>query len=187
MNILNETNIAAFQLSKMVASPWLNLAMQYIAESFLVVIPLLLIYMYLKKDKNVFSLVVLFFTLFVVGEVLKYIIQEKRPCSLHDLSWINYVGCESGYSFPSNHATVLTGISLFTLSYRYVRILYLVWLIFVLFGRIYLGQHYFTDVLAGVIISLAIAWPIYKYYSQKINGPLKEIFCKIFHRSRICK
>ena len=135
-NILNQTNIAAFQFSKEIASPSLNIFMHYLAESFIVVIPLILIYMYLKKDKNVFSFAVLFFALFIIGEIIKYIVKEPRPCNVPDLSWINNIGCESSYSFPSNHATVLTGVGLFTSSYKYLRAFYIIWLFLILFGRI---------------------------------------------------
>ena len=180
MGLINSMNIWAFQLAKDIASPALNLTMHYLAESFLIVIPLVVIYMYFKKDKNVFSFVVLFFVLYIIGEAIKYIVKEPRPCNVPSLSWINNIGCESSFSFPSSHATVLTGLALFTLPYKYLRYLYLAWLIVVLFGRVYLGLHYLSDVIAGVIISILVVWPIYKYYSNKINDPLAKIFCKLF-------
>lgn len=186
MSLESAINIPAFEFSKWIASPWLNLLMHYIGESFLIVIPLVLLYMYLKKDKNVFSFVALFIALYIVGEVIKLIVREPRPCNVPNLSWINSIGCESSFSFPSNHATVLTGVALFTSSYRYLRILYVIWLLLVLFGRVYLGLHYLTDVIAGAIISLAIAWPVYKYYSKRINNSFAKIFCKLFYGLKLC-
>ena len=180
MGLINSMNIWAFQLAKEIASPALNIAMHYFAESFLIVIPLVVIYMYIRKDKNVFSFVILFFVLYIIGEVIKYIVKEPRPCSVPALSWINNMGCESSFSFPSNHATVLTGLTFFTLPYKYLRYLYLAWLIVVLFGRVYLGLHYLSDVIAGIIISIVVVWPVYKYYSSKINDPLARIFCNLF-------
>jgi undecaprenyl-diphosphatase len=188
-NILNQTNIAAFQFSKEIASPLLNTFMHYLPESFIVVIPLILIYMYFKKDKNVFSFIVLFFALFIIGEIIKYIVKEPRPCNMPELSWINSIGCESSYSFPSNHATVLTGVGLFTSSYKYLRVFYVIWLFLIFFGRIYLGLHYLTDVIAGIIISLAISWPVYKYYSHKINSKLARVFYILSNKlglSKLC-
>ena len=182
MGLINSINIWAFQLAKDIASPTLNLTMHYFAESFLIVIPLVVIYIYLRKDKNVFSFVVLFFVLYIISEAIKYIVKEPRPCSVPALSWINHIGCESSFSFPSSHATVLTGLAFFTLPYKYLRFLYLAWLIVVLFGRVYLGLHYLSDVIAGVIISILVVWPICKYYSNKINDPLAKVFCKLFGR-----
>ncbi|MGC8662590.1 MAG: phosphatase PAP2 family protein [Candidatus Micrarchaeia archaeon] len=186
MDLTNLINTWAFDFAKIIASPWLNIIMKYIGESFLIVIPLVAIYLYFKKDKNVFSFSVLFFLLYFTSEIIKLIVREKRPCNIPSLSWINNIGCESSFSFPSNHATVLSGLVLFTSSYKYLEILYTVWLIFVLFGRVYLGLHYFTDVVVGVLISFAIVWFIRKYYSKKINSKLSRIFCIIFRKLKIC-
>lgn len=186
MYILDDLNNLAFEFSKSIASPQLNVAMHYLAVSYLIVIPLVLVYLYFRRDKNLFSFVALFFALYIIGEVIKFIVKEPRPCSVPSLSWINNIGCESNYSFPSNHATVLTGLSLFTLPYKYVRALYIVWLLLVLFGRVYLGLHYLTDVIAGAAISLIVVWPVYKFYSKKINSILAKLFYKLFGRFGLC-
>ncbi|MEM0074693.1 MAG: phosphatase PAP2 family protein, partial [Candidatus Micrarchaeaceae archaeon] len=127
----------------------------------LVVIPLLVIYVLLRRDKNVFALVIAGITLYIVSDAIKLIVREPRPCNVSELSWINHITCESSFSFPSNHASVLTGLTLFINKYKYVRIAYIVWLVLVLFGRVYLGLHYLTDVLAGVTISIIISYAIY--------------------------
>lgn len=113
LDIATQLNNAAFELVKSVAGNALDAAMKYWAESYLVIIPLLVIFLYLKKDSKVSTLVAAGITLFILGEVLKLIFAEPRPCDVAGLSWINQVGCESGYSFPSNHATVLTGLFMF--------------------------------------------------------------------------
>ncbi len=171
-------NIAAFQFMNSIASPSLNTIMGYLAESFYIVLPLIAIFLYLKKDMNFYSYMIIAVALFVISEVLKYIFAEPRPCSLPSLSWINQVGCESSYSFPSNHATVLTGLTFFVGKYKYIRVLYVIWLILVLFGRVYLGAHYLTDVIAGVIISLIIAYIAYRY-REKANRLLNSIVRRV--------
>ena len=172
-------NIWAFQAMKVVASPILNSIMSPLAESFYVVIPAVALYLYFrKKDKNAYSFIVAAVALFIVGDILKHIFQEPRPCSLQELSWINSVGCEGGYSFPSDHATVLTGLVFFVKRYKYLRIAYIVWLIAVLFGRVYLGAHYLTDVFAGIVISLAVAYVIYRF-EDRINGVANAIVRKV--------
>jgi undecaprenyl-diphosphatase len=172
-------NVWAFQAVKSMASPILNSLMSPLAESFFIVLPILALYMFFaKKDRNAYSFAVAAVILFIIGDILKQIFQEPRPCSVSDLSWINAIGCEGGYAFPSDHATVLTGLVLFLGKYKYIRILYVVWLVMILFGRVYLGAHYLTDVIAGVAISLVIAYIIYKF-REKINSVLNAIMAKV--------
>ncbi|MGC8710026.1 MAG: phosphatase PAP2 family protein [Candidatus Micrarchaeia archaeon] len=179
MPLINSINILAFEFAKNIASPLLNVLMHYLTESYLIIIPAIALYLYFRRDKNVFSLVIFGIVLYIVSDIIKLIAREPRPCTMPDLSWINSIGCETSFSFPSNHATVLTGLYLFTSSYKYLRILYIVWLVLILFSRVYLGLHYLTDIIAGIVISIAIAWPLYKYYSKKLNNFSSIIFCKL--------
>ncbi len=167
-DIISYINTAAFQAVNSVASSGLNSAMSLLAESFFIVLPLVLIYMYLKKDKNVYTFALAIVLLYIISDILKMIFQEPRPCSVPSLSWINHPSCESGYSFPSNHALTLTGPVLILRNYNYLKIGYLIWMILVLFSRIYLGQHYLTDVIAGAVISIVITLAIMRY-SKQIN------------------
>ncbi len=174
----NPINIEAFKLVLAMANPTLNVVMRYWAESFFVVLPLLVLYFYLRKDKNVFSFVVAGVVLFLISDTIKMITKEPRPCEVSSLSWINVVACEGGYSFPSNHAMTLTGLAIFTKNYKYLRVLYVAWLLVILFGRVYTGAHYLTDVIAGVALSIVVAWIIYSKRRQ-INGFLAKIACRI--------
>ncbi len=177
-SIFYSMNMEAFRLVKDIASPQLNLIMHYLGMSYLIVLPAVALYLYYRKDRNVVSLIVAFVLLYVIGDTIKLIVKEPRPCNVADLSWINQIGCENTYSFPSNHATVLTGIAAFTNKYKYIRALYIIWLLLVLFGRVYLGLHYLTDVIAGVIISLVVVafiWP----FRKNINGIVIKVVNKI--------
>ncbi|MCL4372204.1 phosphatase PAP2 family protein [Candidatus Marsarchaeota archaeon] len=175
-------NIWAFEAAKLFVSPYMNFVMYWLAKSFLVVIPVLVIYMFLKKDMNVYSLVVLGILLYVISDTIKILTKEPRPCNipyLDDVIKINYISCESTFSFPSNHASVLTGLAIFLKDYKYLRVAYIAWLLLILFGRVYLGLHYFTDILAGVGLSLLVAYIIYRGKGY-INGLLNNIAKKIF-------
>ncbi len=173
-------NSAAFQLMNAIASPLLNSIMVALSESFYVVLPLLVIYFLIKKDKDVFALVVAILLLFALGYGLKEVFMQPRPCSVTSLSWINAPICETGYSFPSDHAVVLTGLLFFVWKYRKTRALYAVWLALELFGRVYLGQHYLTDVAAGVAVSLVIAYAIYR-----LREPIHRFASKTIGLERI--
>lgn len=173
-------NLWAFHAVNDIASPILNTVMILLGESFLVVLPVLGLYMLFKRDMNVYTFVIAGILLFVVSDTIKMIVREPRPCNVSALSWINNPVCEPSFSFPSNHASVLTGLTFFMGNYKYVRILYIVWLVLILFGRVYLGVHYFTDVLAGVGLSLAVAYVIYRY-RKPINALADKIVGRIIN------
>lgn len=178
MSAISALNTWAFHVVLGIASTPLNVAMQYLAESFLVVLPVVALYMYFRKDRNVFSFVAAIVIFYIVGDIIKMIVREPRPCNVADLSWINHIGCEASFSFPSNHATVLTGLYAFVGKYKYIRIAYVAWMLLVLFGRVYLGAHYLTDVIAGILLSIFLAYFVYRY-RNRINGILLGIFCKL--------
>jgi membrane-associated phospholipid phosphatase len=137
--------------------------MLLLSESFYVVIPLLAIYLYLKKDKNIYAYVLGVVLIYVLADVIKLIVREPRPCNVSSLNWINTTGCETTFSFPSEHAAVLSGIPIFLSRYKILDFLYIVWLVIVLFGRVYLGLHYLSDVIAGVILNVLVWYAIYTY------------------------
>ncbi len=172
-------NLAAYEAAQKLASPLLYHVMAYVVESYLVVLPLILIYLVYRRDRNVFSFALAAVCLYLIGEVLKLIIHEPRPCSLQGAQYIQAY-CDTGYSFPSNHATVLTGLALF-INYRYLRILYIIWVLLLLFGKVFLAEHYLTDIIAGVIISLAVSM-LFKAYGKQINNAFAGIFNRIFGR-----
>ncbi len=176
-SIVNSLNILAFHAVLGIASPWLNTVMSLLAQSYYLIIPIVAIYLFLKKDKSVFSFVIGAVVVFIVTDIIKMIVMEPRPCSVSDLQWINHVGCESSYSFPSNHATVLTGLSFFLAKYKYLRVLYIIWVVLVLFGRVYLGAHYLTDVIVGVVLSI-----IFYYIILKKKDVINNICSKILYK-----
>jgi len=175
-------NIWAFEFAKDVASPQLDYIMALLAKSFLIVLPALVLYLYfIKKDPNTYSFIVAGIVFYIISDGIKLLTREPRPCNVSELSWINNVACQSSFSFPSNHASVLTGLGLFLGKYRYLQIVYYVWWALLMFGRVYLGLHYFTDLIAGIALSVVL-YLIIARYKNKINASLNGIVKRILPR-----
>lgn len=176
-DLVTTINTLAFQFMKSIANPTFNTFMAFIATDSIVVLVIAVIglYLFYRKDKNVFTFVVAGALVYAVAYALKLIVHEPRPCTVSSLSWINRVGCDSStFSFPSEHASVLTGLYFFVDAYKYLRVLYIIWLVLILFGRVYLGAHYLTDVVAGMVLSIALMWAV-RVYRKQINAFLAGI------------
>ena len=70
------------------------------------------------------------------------------------------------YSFTSGHATTSTAFSVFILllfkeKYKYIKLIIIFPIIFA-YSRLYLGVHFPTDILAGLIIGATIGFAFFK-------------------------
>jgi membrane-associated phospholipid phosphatase len=108
-----------------------------------------------KRHAAVFTLIAVCGAI-IIGTLLKLIFVRDRP----DL-WVSVV-TETGYSFPSGHATAssilgFTTIALFwATKWRwYAVVLAALYIVTIGFTRVYLGVHYPSDVVAAWSVSLA--------------------------------
>lgn len=96
----------------------------------------------------------------VVNNIIKVIIGRPRPS-------INPLVVENSYSFPSGHmmaSTMMYGLLIYFIlksnmskKTKYILVLSLAILTTLIgISRIYLGVHYFSDILAGFILSLTL-------------------------------
>lgn len=90
--------------------------------------------------------------------VLKPIVGRYRPC--HNVSSLPLlVRRPVDYSFPSGHTISAFAAATVIFHFHYgLGVAALVLASLVAFSRIYLFVHYPTDVLAGVVLGLTIAW-----------------------------
>lgn len=134
----------------------------------------LLYWLFNKKDALNFLFI--YIATAGVNLVLKAIIKRPRPFK----NGIKSVGKEtSNYSFPSGHSTSISTIITY-LGFRYKKIyLYVlipISMILVGFSRIYLGQHYLSDVIVGLLLAALITTILY-FFVDKI--PKKDLILLI--------
>lgn len=120
------------------------------------------------------------------GFVLKQLIQRARPDQLQYIA-------RSSYSFPSGHSLltatfICSVILLYSFSEKkmpaLVKILLVLSLIIITGGRIYLGVHYSSDVLAGLFLGFGLTFGsaglFYPYLKPKTIGLRRRRRASIF-------
>jgi undecaprenyl-diphosphatase len=110
----------------------------------------------------------------IATEGLKVIINRQRPYIKYPLDIHPYENSEPAQSFPSAHTSLAfaTATSL-SLEYKkwYVTVPSFAWAAGVGYSRLYQGEHYPSDVLAGAVLGAGSAWLSHwlnkKYFSGK--------------------
>lgn len=105
--------------------------------------------------------------------LFKNVFQRLRPC--HDETIRTFVHlykgkCGGMYGFISSHATNASALAMFVwlllrnkFSYkRWLGIFFLSYVFLIGYSRIYLGQHYPSDVVVGILVGIFSAWFFYR-------------------------
>lgn len=141
----------------------------------------LLVFMWMKhKVKGLlwclFFLLSFAFADFISASIIKPIVARIRPCNDDSLPFLirDIVGCGSGYSFPSTHASnhfALSFFIIFTLAKSRIWIIALCifWASLVCIAQIYVGVHYPFDTLAGAILGLMIGYFVAGYFNMRVG------------------
>jgi len=119
------------------------------------IMPLLLLLA--GKRREGFALLITFIisTLLAVG--IQFLVMRPRPVDIRVVQPVSTFP-----SFPSGHAAaVLSGATLVSLIWRRAGPLALPGAVLVSFSRLYLGQHYPSDLLGGAIMGVAVATAVY--------------------------
>jgi len=97
---------------------------------------------------------------FLCAKILKQVFDRVRPCHQFALeAWFsNFNLCSQTYSFPSCHATNHSCIAflLFPFVSKSIRWFLCFWVLSIGFSQIYIGVHFPSDILGGIIIGSII-------------------------------
>ena len=158
------------------------------ASNYILWIPVLIIllgYCYVKEKTNTVLLIltavisVVLCELFV-SQFLKEFVMRVRPCNAFpDISFLG--SCTSSYSFPSAHAAnsfaIFAAISYFFHRFWHVA---LFGALLVTFSRVYLGVHYFSDVICGAVIGMLIAFGVAAFLEvsnrKRVDANKKDVW-----------
>ena len=130
--------------------------------------------MLIALDKKTISLSFVFSVMGIafINQLLKFTVKRIRPN-------VNRLIEMGGYSFPSGHAmvsTVLYGL-LSYIAYKFIKtkclrnfIIFVNVLLILLIGisRIYLGVHYFRDIMVGWLVSVLFLIIVINYLEKKV-------------------
>lgn len=144
---------------------------------------LIIIYLIFNKSWSQWIPILLAITLLFVlcdqcsNHFLKPFVSRPRPTHYpgileHVRTLYNYTGGK--YGFVSGHSTNSFGFAIFTSllfkNKNYTTVVFL-WAIIVGYSRIYLGVHFLSDIIGGVITGLIIGYLVYsayRYITEKI-------------------
>ncbi|MEE9555185.1 MAG: phosphatase PAP2 family protein [candidate division Zixibacteria bacterium] len=97
-----------------------------------------------------------------IYRIFKPLFGRLRPCHDTALGWVLIIdGCGGRYGFPSSHAANMFGLAvIFGAFYKTTRYYMYPLAAFVAIGRVYLGVHYPSDVLAGAFYGAAVGFVV---------------------------
>ena len=137
-----------------------------------------LIYFLFKFDKNnILKLITICISAviisdFITSSIMKPFFERLRPCNNDELlGLIDIVsGCGKKYGFASSHSSTTFSLAtiFYYLSKQKFKFLFF-WSLAIGYSRIYLGVHYFGDVVVGLFVGFLTSLIIYRITKKYIS------------------
>ncbi|HZY39373.1 MAG TPA: phosphatase PAP2 family protein [Mucilaginibacter sp.] len=112
---------------------------------------------------------------FTSAQLVKPLVKRVRPCRdvIVSKTDIVRVGCGTGYSFPSTHATdhfavAFFAILLFYKKWRWIWFWGIFWAGLISFAQVYVGVHFPIDVFCGALYGAFVGW-LFTLLFWKVN------------------
>jgi membrane-associated phospholipid phosphatase len=118
-----------------------------------------------RKNKFIPILFMSFLAALVLTYALKFMIMRPRPFGINyiDLSFLGTAFKFIDYSFPSTHsALAFSVLPILDKEFKKLKVFWIFFSCMVALSRIYLNQHFLSDVLAGCILGYMIGHYIIK-------------------------
>ncbi|MCU0105498.1 phosphatase PAP2 family protein [Acholeplasma vituli] len=129
-----------------------------------------------------YRFMMIFLTSVAVNDIFKNLVKRPRPYT--NTSVVSITEPTYGYSFPSGHAQN-AGTMALVLNERYGKVakwvqpVLIAIVVLVMLARIYLGQHYLSDVIVGLAMSIVV-YAAFIYFAPKIKiSPIKLVYYAI--------
>lgn len=167
------------------SSPAVQQVFLTVASAFVYALPLVLIWLFFRSKTDRINSIKIFLAAILSWQVLTNLVGSwlygaygfrDRPFTLDGYQELFFERPQK--AFPSDHAGLLTAVTIAFFCYRYPRLgwIFLVGGVISSFGRVAVGFHYFGDILGGIVIGAA-AYGIIRL----LDRPLDRILEKIFH------
>jgi undecaprenyl-diphosphatase len=161
------------------------LAITFISSEIVIFLVLTALFLPGEKRRWILPLWISFGISAIIGFILKVTIQRLRPFQLGLMLLLSSLQEAShlvwNFSFPSSHAMLaFCAIPILSEQYPKLKKVWIAIAILIALSRIYLGLHFFSDVIAGAFIGYLVGFMVVKLEKEHKFG--RNIYNRIFKK-----